>query len=1140
MKSLSKGTIAVITLLFLSVGLHAQKITLNHTNEPLKTVLKSIEAQTDYTFVYSNVLSVIEDPVNINASEQALEETLKTLLKPIGIAYRVTDTQIILTPEEMVPQSTPGQTRIKVSGVITDQQTGEAIPYAALVIKENNTLRSISDEQGKYTIEADNGSQTITVMYTGYATVDMPINNRGVINIQMSIESTLLEEVMVVAYGTTTRASFTGSAGKIDSKELELRPVTNISDALSGTTPGVMINSANGHPGSDATIRIRGLGSLNASNDPLVILDGVPYAGAFSSLNPTDIESLTILKDASSSALYGARAANGVIVITTKRGLSEKPQLTFKMTNGFTSRELKEYSRVGISDYMELYWENLVNKYTRDGMSTDLARETASNNLISQFAYNPFNVAANQVVGTNGKLNPGANFLWSDDTDWESAVQQPGYSQDYSVSINGRNEKSDYYASVGYTNQQGYIIGSQFQRYSGRANVNTKLTDWLKVGFNLGANMSSSSGIQDEGMGNLSNPFLFTRYIGPIYPIHLHNPVDGSYVMDELGNKIYDFGVGYDLGNGVTVPKRDFASGNNPAIELRNRVNQYKRNMMTAKPYVEISFLKDFTFTASAALTANAYLGSTAAVVYPEKLNTGSATKSNSFTTTWTVNQLLTWKKSFGKHKIDVLVGHESYQYDYNYLTASLKDQIVSDNYELANYVNINTQPNSYTHTYRTEGYLSRVNYNYNEKYILSASFRRDGSSRFYMDARWGNFFSVGGAWRIEQEPFIKKISFIDELKLRASFGQVGNDNIGGYYPWQALYTKSQNANEAGYVQSSLGNQNLQWEVNNSYDIALEFGLFKFLRGSVEYFYRVSSNLLFSVPLSPSTGMSSQDMNAGSMYNSGVEFQLGFDIIKKRDLKWSIDINGAMLKNEVTSLPREPYTINSSYQRIEEGHSRYEWWLLQWAGVNPENGDCLYAPRENATSLVTVNGTTYTNDINQALEDWSGSPIPKIYGGIRSGFSYKNFEFSVLFSYQLGGKMYDFSYYNLMSPNNRSNQSLHTDILNRWTTPGQQSDIPRLDDGAAATSLRAQRSTRWLISSDMLELKNVSVAYTLPRRWSEKVGISNLRLFASGDNIFIFNHKQGMNSNYSINGYDNNGDRYSPSRTIVLGLTFTL
>ncbi|MCL1973531.1 MAG: TonB-dependent receptor [Bacteroidetes bacterium] len=1028
--------------------------------------------------------------------------------------------------------------QIRVTGTVTSSDDGSPVSFATVVVKGNNSLITNTDMDGKFVFNNVPNNAVLIVSYIGFTTLEVPLNNRSVVNITISPDATALEEVMVVAYGTTTRASFTGSANQVSSALIEQRPVTNVANALAGIAPGVQLTSANGQPGSESGIRIRGVGSFSASNSPLIILDQIPYTGSFSSINPADIESISILKDASSSALYGSRAANGVVLVTTKKGKQEKTEIQFRLSNGFTSREIPEYARVGINDYLELYWENMRNKSIRENaMSPEQAAQQASNNLFNQLTYNPYNLPKNQVVGIDGKVNPTGKLLWADDLDWTKAIQQLGYRQDYTLSISGRNDKTDYYASFGYTGEKGYIIGSNFARYSARTNINSQVTKWLKAGINLSANMSYSGGNQDEGMGNNSNPFLFTRFLGPIYPIHLHNPEDGSYILDDNGNPRYDFGVGYGA---LNIPKRDLAAGNNPAIELRDRIDKYKRNMITAKPYVEFSFLNNFKLALNASVNANSYLATSSAIVYPEKGNTGSATKTNSFTTSWTLNQLLTWERSFGQHNIDLLLGHESYDYEYNYLTASKKDESFAGNPEFGNYANINTTPSSYTNEHHLESYFSRLNYNFYNKYMLTGSFRRDGGSRFYKDVRWGNFWSVGAAWRLEQEKFIQQLTFIDQLKLRASFGEVGNENIGGYYTWQALYELSQNANEPGYVQSSLGNRNLSWEKNSTYDAALEFSLFHKLHGSFEYFFRQSSNLLFSIPLSPSTGMSAQDMNAGTMYNAGIEAQITYEILRKKDLLWSINANVTSIKNKITQLPIDPFNRNNSFQRVQEGHSQYDWWLLQWIGVDAQTGDCLYLPMEDATNTKTIDGVLVTTDINQAKEDWSGSSMPKLYGGLGTSFQFKNFNLSLLFSYQWGGKMYDFIYAGLMAPNTRPNSALHQDLLGRWNAPGQQTNIPRLDDGTTAASLNGARSTRWLISSNMLELTNINLSYDLPSNWIQKIGMKQLRIYAAGNNVFMSTKRKGMNANYSLSGYDNNGNRFSPSRTLTLGLTINL
>lgn len=413
---------------------------------------------------------------------------------------------------------------------------------------------------------------------------------------------------------------------------------------------------------------------MSASNTPLIVLDGMPYDNSISSINPNDIENISILKDAASSALYGARAANGVIMITTKKGNKDRVKVNLRLNQGFTSKQTGDYDKVGVSDYLKLYWENMRNRYVSDGKTFDEAGEQAAKYLFSELSYNPFNMDADKVIDNNGNLNPEARFMWADDTDWEDAIQRTGSRTDINVSISGGNSKSDYFTSVGYTHENGYIIGSKFKRYTARANANSQITDWLKVGTNLSANMSYSDGNQNESRNNI-NPFRFIRFIGPIYPIHVHDLQTGEYLRDSEGNKIYDFGTGYSVG-GVEVPLRDFVAGNNPAIELQNLYDSNKRNTINAKVYAEIKFLKDFKLTLNGGVGSNSYLASSASIVYPEKGNTGNATKSNSFTTTWTFNQLLQYMRTFGRHTVDVLVGHESYDYEYNYLSASMKDEL--------------------------------------------------------------------------------------------------------------------------------------------------------------------------------------------------------------------------------------------------------------------------------------------------------------------------------------------------------------------------------------------------------------------------------------------------------------------------------
>jgi TonB-linked SusC/RagA family outer membrane protein len=968
--------------------------------------------------------------------------------------------------------------------------------------------------------------------------------------IRLETDEQLMDEVIVVAYGTAKKSSFTGAASQIKAEKLENRPITNVTSALLGAVPGVQVSTANGQPGSASSIYIRGLGSFSASNTPLIVLNGMPYDNSISSINPADIESMTVLKDASSAALYGARGGNGVILITTKTGNKERMSVNVKINQGVTARQSNDYETLGVEDFLLIHWENTRNKLEIGGMSRDAASQDAATNLIKgTLKYNPFNVPDDQVVDANGKLNPNARFMWGDDTDWLNAVQQLGSRTDATVNISGGNNQSDYYLSVGYLTEKGYIIGSQFDRYTMNTNINSQIAPFLKVGGTLAGNISKSIGNQDESSNGNGNPFRFVRYIGPIYPIHRHDFTTKDYLRDEYGNLQYDFGQ---------VDGRDYIGGNNPAIELQNRYDGYTRNTLNAKAYTEIRFLDGFKLTLNGSVGANAYLSSSATAYYPEKNNMDVAvsTKTNSFTTTWIFNQLLSYTKDFNKHHADALIGHESYDWAYNYLYAQKKGMRVDNgNFEFGNYNEVGIAPNSYTNAYKTEGYIARVNYDYDNRYFLSASARRDGSSRFYKDARWGNFFSVGAGWRIDQESFIKDLKFIDMLKLRVSYGEVGNDEIDTYYGWQTMYVLRPNGTEAGYAQDlTIRNQKLQWEKSQSSDVALEFDLFKSrLSGSVEFFNRQSSNLLFEVPQPRDAGFEYAYENSGTMYNRGIEFDLNGQVVKTKDWTWRVGVNATFLKNKITSLPRDPY--NSSPHRIEVGHSRYEFYLRQWKGVDSNTGNALYTPTEEimtayneatdvereTMSIVQIDGQYYTTKIAEALRDWSGKSTPTVSGGITTGVSWRNFSLNLLFNYQMGGKMYDVGYSDLMTEPYGSallGSTRHVDILNRWQQEGDVTDVPRIEFGN--TDLYAASSTRWLISSDMLELANVTLSYDLPKPLLRKISVQGLRLYASGDNVLLFTKRQGIYPRRAIfSGYSGNTDVYLPARVFTVGLNLT-
>ncbi|MFA6770660.1 MAG: SusC/RagA family TonB-linked outer membrane protein, partial [Bacteroidales bacterium] len=831
-------------------------------------------------------------------------------------------------------------------------------------------------------------------------------------------------------------------------------------------------------------------------------------------------------------------------LVNTKKGKRGKPKVTVKYNLGLTSQQSADYKTLGDKDYMELYWEMHRNTFMHNGYSKENANSLAAPALLAGLSYNPYLMEASELFDSNGKLNPKAINHWADDTDWYGAVTQLGKRHDANVSISGANENTDYYTSVGYMSEEGYMVGSQFERISAKANVNSKITDWLKVGTNISASYSTAEGRQNESSGNNSNPFRVTRYIGNVFPIHIHNPATGEYVYDVNGNKIHDFGSGWESPDGtIVVQGRDAFANTNHALESRTRNNGYLRQTMNIKGYAEASLMKGLKLTINGGLGSNMYRNWSGIYAYEQKGNAGSSSKEISNTNTWTFQQLLNYSKSIGKHNFDILAGHESYQYEYHNMGTSMKTQtIIGDNYEYRNYTEIGSLPTSYTNNYRVEGFLSRLNYDFDEKYFFSASYRRDGSSRFYKDVRWGDFWSVGAGWTIDKEEFMAGVKFVDFLKLRVSYGVVGNDDLSSYYPWRAVYGVNNNG-EPGYIQSSLGNKELTWETSNNFDLATEFTLFNGrLEGSLEYFSRMSSDLLFSVKQPISSGVTDIDKNAGSMYNRGVEIALDGLVINKGDFKLGFNGNATLLKNKITELPMEPY-ITSMY-KIEEGHSRYDFWLRQWHSVNPDNGYNLFEPdlelyEFEPEELIEIDGKQYTEVVTKAKYDYSGTGFPTVTGGIGANIGWKNFNLKFTFYYQLGGKFYNSGYKSLMDGSN-SYWKQHVDLLGRWREPGDVTDIARVSAGTDVDNIQASTSTRWLISSNMLELANINLSYTIPNKILKPRKISSAVIYFTADNALLFTAKRGMYPRRNfMSGYISNADVYSPSRVISFGLSLT-
>lgn len=1049
-----------------------------------------------------------------------------------------------------------------VNGRVTDEK-GNPLSGVS-VVPLNSKVGTQTDKSGYYQISLPASVSILRFSYVDFKPEEKKITSPN-LNVILSASNNHLEEVIVVAYGTVKKGDYTGSSAQIDAKDIEKRPLSNALNAIVGSAPGIQTTSSSGQPGSAPNIRLRGYGSYSASSSPLYVVDGTVYDLGISSINPDDIETISTLKDASTTALYGSRGANGVIIITTKRGKKSQNNLNFKVTHGFTERGIPEYSRVDPYQYYPLMWEAYKNTlqfnssipaadaaklasglYPRYTTGANIGKQIyngAAYNDISQFlGYNPFSVASTAIVDVNGQINPNASLIWGDDLDWAGAVSKGGQRGDYNLSFSGGADKSDYFGSLNYTNEEGYQINSGLKRYTGRIGVNAQPTSWFKTGLNFSGSINTIQNGYTSGGTSIVNPFYFSRYIGPIYPIHAHDPATGAYLKNNLGEIYYDFG---NSGNAA----RPSLPGRHTIAENLWNVRNVKRNNISARTFADVIFTPYLKFTTNVGADVQDYL-------YQEFDNkivgdgspSGRARRTSTKTTSYTINELLNFNKKFGNHNISALVGHENYSYIYNYQYGSKQGQIVDGITELENFSTTNSVSSS-TDKATIESYLSRVNYDYLGKYFLSASLRRDGNSKFSAQQRWANFWSVGAAWRLDKEAFLSDVKWINQLKLRSSYGITGNDGGIGLYPYQALYNLGyNNSTEPGFVQGTLANDSLTWETAKSLDLGVDFSLFKNrVSGSIEYFNRVTDGLIFSVPQPLSNGGTSSGAlsvikNIGSLYNRGIEVQLSVDVVRLKDFNWNVNINWTKFKNQITKMPDGIPEIINGTKKLSVGHSIYDFYLKHYYGVDPIDGAALYS-NINTYSASTCRlvdndkGTkdTVTTDQNNAKLVYTGDvSTPDYYGSVSNTFTYKGFQLSVVLTYQVGGKIYDGSYQSLMSPGSYGT-ALSSDILKRWQKPGDITNVPRMDNGK--TGVFDATSDRWLIGASYLNVNSISLSYTLPKTLLTKVKGKSASIFVSGENLALFSKRKGLSAGSSFSGTTDN--TYNVARVMSVGLNFT-
>lgn len=1045
-----------------------------------------------------------------------------------------------------------------VSGTVFSSEDDSPIIGASIKI-QGTKMGAATDIDGKFRLENVKKGATLVVTYIGMQTKTVKAGEN--MKIYLTSDSKSLDEVVVqVAYGAAKKSTLTGAVTQVDSKQIEVRPVSSVTSALEGTTSGVQINSTYGQPGEEPSIRIRGFGTVNGSATPLYVLDGVPFGGNISDLNSNDIESITVLKDAASCALYGNRASNGVILITTKRGKGEKMAFNLKVNQGIYSRGIKEYKMLNAKEFMETSWLNLRNSRISAGDDQATANAYASKNLINDELYlNIYNKADDQLFDANGKLVSDAQILdgYADDLDWYDNAIRDGYRQEYNFSGSQASAKSDYYFSVGYLNEKGYVTNSDFDRLTGRAAMNFHPKKWLNTGFTISGSHQKTNFTNGNSSTSYTNAFMFCRNIAPIYPVHLHN-ADGTYQLDSFGNKQYDSGS-YTDENGNPVLTRNQYQDRHVIWENELNENKSFRNTLQSSAYMDLKFLNDFTFTVKGELNVRNNENRTynSALIGDGKGNNGRTSRSIYRYKNYTFQQQLNWNHTFGNHTVGVLLGHENYSYFYDYTYIYKTNQTFAGQDNLDNFTNL-TNGSGYSNRYRTESYLGRIRYDYQEKYNVEASFRRDGSSRFAKESRWGNFGSIGASWVVTKEDFMKPISWVNNLKLRADYGLVGNDAGAGYYSYMALYASKQNHNKGAYYLSQLANTKLKWETGASFGIGVDARLFNRWNISAEYFDKRNKDLLFDVYLPLSAGATSSSSaeatiteNMGTISNRGFEINTDVDIFKNKDWTVNFSANASFIKNKIVELPEQDKDgIISGIYKIAEGKSRYEFFTYTYVGVDQMTGNSLYKANLENYHVTTADGQTvgnadgndiskyvtqigneyYVNNTSYALKEYHGSAIPKVYGSFAPSVRYKDLSLSMMFTYSIGGKVYDAVYSSLMSTGT-SPSNYHKDILKSWSEipSGMTEDsqdriwyggIPQIN--SSMTSTNNATSSRWLTDASYLVLKNINMSYSLPKAWVNALTLESIRLNLSCENAFTCTKRRGMNPQQSFNGYQYN------------------
>lgn len=1042
-------------------------VTVNVKDATLSDVLWEIQRQTDFTFIYSTNDVRKVKVHSLNVKNEKIAAVLDECLKNSGLAYTVKDGAIAIRPvNEVRGVAAVEQQKYTVTGTVIDE-TGESVIGANVLVK-GTTNGQTTDLDGHFSIQVEQAAVTLVVSYVGYVRQEVKATAGRMVKVVLVPDANLTEEVIVTGYGTFKKSAYAGSAASVKNEKIADVPSVSFQDLLQGNATGVQFTAASGQPGSAASLRIRGMGSFNASNSPLYVIDGVAVTSGFinsidsdggldamSTINTSDIADITIIKDAAAASLYGSRAANGVVLITTKKGQAGKAVVNLKADWGFSDFAMDYRPTLSGAERREYIYNGLKLGQERGGKSE-----------------------ADAIAYADKNIDKYAPVPWCGYVDWGDYLFRKGSHSNYEASLSGGSDRFKYYSSLAYFQQEGIVQTSSLERVTGRLNVDFQATDKLKMGANM-MFTNLTQNVYSEG----------TSYTAPFYSsVSKLLPSDPVYNEDGSYNQKL-----------ISLKQR------NPVLA---QDYNYQREYVTRAfntLYAEYEFIKDLKLKSTLSYDYNISKGK----IWRDSRTSDGEKDNGAMSKAYGEYNKLVWSSQLSykwnikrDHHLDALLGYEIDSKYNDYLYGKVTNFLTPAKNDVANGQKLESVDGSSKNT-RMVSYISRLNYDYKNKYYLGASYRMDGSSRLHRDNRWGSFWSVSGAWRVIEEDFMKPTSnWLTDLKLRASYG-VNGTLPSDLYGYMGLTSLSGGYMEnPGLIQSQIENRDLEWETNYNLNIGLDFAIFNRVNFTLEYYTRTTKNLLMDCPVSMTTGFSDYLMNIGEVKNQGVELEINSKNIVTKDFDWNTTFTLSHNKNEIVKLDGEQTQIISGTQIHKIGSSYRTFYMIEFAGINPETG----AP-QFYTNTQDANGK-YVKEITENNKDAHAIPLkkhaePNITGGLSNSLRYKWFDLSFMFSYQFGA----FGYDNWAQKTEHGGKDFTLNIpayyRDNWKKPGDISKYEVFIE-KPAVAMNGVTTTRRLHSTDFIRLKTLTFGVTAPKEWTKKIGVNSLRLYASANNLWTW------------------------------------